>query len=70
MQQALATYKSNLYNYYSLKENLALANEVYDVIRLQYRSGIKILPRGHKCRNRFTNSTNKFLQCIVPVTLK
>jgi outer membrane protein TolC len=39
--QALATYKSNLYNYYSLKENLSLANEVYDVIRLQYRSGIK-----------------------------
>jgi outer membrane protein len=39
--QALATYKSNLYNYNSLKENLALANEVYDVIRLQYRSGIK-----------------------------
>jgi outer membrane protein len=39
--QALATYKSNLYNYTSLKENLALANEVYDVIRLQYRSGIK-----------------------------
>jgi outer membrane protein TolC len=40
-QQALSSYKSNLYNYYSLKENLALANEVYDVIRLQYRAGIK-----------------------------
>jgi Outer membrane protein len=40
-EQALASYKSNLYNYYSLKENLDLANEVYDVIRLQYRSGIK-----------------------------
>jgi outer membrane protein len=40
-QQALATYKSNLYNYYSLKENLSLANEVYEVINLQYRSGIK-----------------------------
>jgi outer membrane protein TolC len=39
--QAMATYKSNLYNYNSLKENLSLANEVYDVIRLQYRSGIK-----------------------------
>lgn len=38
---AMATYKSNLYNYYSLKENLSLANEVYDVIRLQYRSGVK-----------------------------
>ena len=40
-QQALATYKSTLYNYYSLKENLSLANEVYEVINLQYRSGIK-----------------------------
>jgi outer membrane protein TolC len=40
-QQALASYKSNLYNYFSLKENLSLANEVYDVIRLQYRAGIK-----------------------------
>jgi len=40
-QNALATYKSNLYNYYSLKENLALATEVYDVIQLQYRSGVK-----------------------------
>jgi len=40
-QQALSSYKSNLYNYYSLKENLALANEVYEVIRLQYRAGIK-----------------------------
>jgi outer membrane protein TolC len=38
---ALATYKSNLYNFYSLKENLSLATEVYDVIQLQYRSGVK-----------------------------
>ena len=38
---ALADYKSNLYNYYSLKENVSLANEVYDVIQLQYRSGVK-----------------------------
>jgi outer membrane protein TolC len=40
-QEALATYKSNLYNYYSLKDNLSLATEVYDVIQLQYRSGVK-----------------------------
>lgn len=39
--QALASYKSNLANYQALKENLALAREVYDVIQLQYRSGIK-----------------------------
>ena len=40
-QEAMATYKSNLYNYYSLKENLSLASEVYGVIQLQYRSGVK-----------------------------
>ncbi len=40
-QQAMAAYKSNLNDYYSLKENLSLANEVYEVIRLQYRSGVK-----------------------------
>ncbi len=40
-EQALAIYKSNLTNYLSLKENVGLAKEVYDVIQLQYRSGIK-----------------------------
>jgi len=39
--QALAMYKSNLQYYLALKENLALAREVYDVVQLQYRSGIK-----------------------------
>lgn len=40
-QQALAAYKTNLYNYFSQQENVSLAQEVYDVIQLQYRSGIK-----------------------------
>lgn len=39
--QALASYKINLTNYLTLKENVDLAKEVYDVIQLQYRSGIK-----------------------------
>ncbi len=39
--QALASYKSNYYYYISQKENLAVAQEVYDVIQLQYKSGIK-----------------------------
>ena len=38
---AMSNYKGNLANYIALKENLALATEVYDVIQLQYRSGIK-----------------------------
>lgn len=40
-EQALATYKSNLYDYLSQQENVSLAQEVYDVVQLQYRSGIK-----------------------------
>lgn len=39
--QAKASYKSNLANYLALKENLAIAQEVYDVIDLQYKNGIK-----------------------------
>ncbi|MCC6289043.1 MAG: TolC family protein [Chitinophagaceae bacterium] len=38
---ALASYKANLANYIAVKENVALAKEVYDVIQLQYRSGVK-----------------------------
>jgi outer membrane protein TolC len=38
---AMSAYKGNLANYLALKENLALAREVYDVINLQYRSGVK-----------------------------
>jgi outer membrane protein TolC len=38
---ALASYKSNLANYTALKENVALAQEVYDVINMQYLNGIK-----------------------------
>lgn len=39
--QALSNYKGNFANYSALKENLALAKEVYNIIQLQYRSGIK-----------------------------
>ena len=39
--QAMALYKWNLANYEALKENVQLASEVYNVIRLQYQQGIK-----------------------------
>jgi outer membrane protein len=39
--QALTNYKSNLENFKALKENLVLAKEVYEILRFQYRSGIK-----------------------------
>ncbi|QJD97814.1 TolC family protein [Mucilaginibacter robiniae] len=39
--QALANYKSNYSDYQLLKQNVALAKDVYNVISLQYREGIK-----------------------------
>ena len=38
---ALANYKSNYAGYMATKENMVLAKEVYDIIQLQYKSGIK-----------------------------
>jgi outer membrane protein len=40
-ENALATYKSNLFNYFSLRENVELAEDVYKTLDLQYRSGIR-----------------------------
>lgn len=39
--QAMAVYKGNLAAFLALKENVELAKEVYDIIELQYKSGIK-----------------------------
>jgi outer membrane protein TolC len=39
--EALSSYKANLNNYFEQKENLELAQQVYNIIQLQYRSGIK-----------------------------
>jgi outer membrane protein TolC len=38
---ALATYKGSLATYEALRENLVLAEDVYRIVNLQYRSGIK-----------------------------
>jgi outer membrane protein len=37
----LSSYKSDLNNYFEQKENMELARQVYNVIQLQYRAGIK-----------------------------
>ena len=39
--RALSSYKSNLATYLAQKENVELAKEVYDVIQLQYKNGIR-----------------------------
>jgi outer membrane protein len=38
---ALSGYKANLANYLASRDNITLAKEVYDVIQLQYRAGVK-----------------------------
>jgi len=40
-KQALANYKSSMYNLYTMEENKKLAREVYNIVQLQYREGIK-----------------------------
>lgn len=41
-EAAMAVYKSDLNNYLALKENVQLAEDVYNTISLQYKAGIKI----------------------------
>ncbi|MCJ8166293.1 TolC family protein [Pontibacter sp. E15-1] len=40
-QTALANYKSNYFEWLTLRDNMQAAQEVYDIIRLQYDEGIK-----------------------------
>lgn len=40
-EQAMAGYKSNLYNYNVFRENLQLASDVYNTLEVQYKAGIK-----------------------------
>jgi outer membrane protein TolC len=39
--RAMASYKANLASYQAQKENVDLAEEVYNVIQLQYRNGVR-----------------------------
>ncbi|GAA4445318.1 TolC family protein [Pontibacter saemangeumensis] len=40
-QTALANYKSDYYEWVTLRDNMQAAQEVYDIIRLQYDEGVK-----------------------------
>ncbi|WP_118975405.1 TolC family protein [Taibaiella koreensis] len=41
VSQAMAAYKGYLNDFYTLRQNVAIAQEVFNTIELQYRSGIK-----------------------------
>jgi outer membrane protein TolC len=40
-KQAMAAYKSSLYNLHEQGENVGMAREVYDIVKLQYSEGVK-----------------------------
>ena len=67
-EQALSAYKSSLNDYLVLKENLQLANEVYNTIQLQYKSGIKnyleVITAETDLRNAQVNYTNALYQVL------
>lgn len=66
--QSLASYKSNLATYLSLKENVELAQEVYNIIELQYKSGIKtyleVITSETDLRNARINYINALYQLL------
>jgi outer membrane protein TolC len=66
--QALAAYKANLNNYFEQKENLDLAREVYNIIQLQYRAGIKtyleVITANNDLFSAQVNFTNAIFQVL------
>ena len=66
--QALATYKSDLNNYYVLRENLDLARDVFNTIELQYRSGVKayldLITAETDLRTAQTNYSNALYEVL------
>jgi outer membrane protein len=66
--QAMAAYKSSLNNYYVLRENLALARDVYNTIELQYRSGVKayleLITAETDLRNAQSNYSDALYQVL------
>jgi len=66
--QSMAAYKSNLNNYYVLRENLALARDVFNTIELQYRSGVKayleLITAETDLRNAQSNYSDALYQVL------
>ncbi|WP_190277333.1 TolC family protein [Taibaiella lutea] len=66
--QALANYKSNLIEYYNQKTNVELAQDVFNTIELQYKSGIKtyldVITAQTDLRTAELNFTNALYQLL------
>lgn len=67
-EQAMAGYKGNLNDYYTLKENVELARDVYNTVQLQYRAGIKayldVIIAETSLRSAQSNYTNALYQVL------
>jgi len=65
---AMASYKSNLNNYRVLKQNLALAEDVYQTIQLQYKAGTKtyldVITAETDLRTAQTNETEALYEVL------
>jgi outer membrane protein TolC len=66
--QAMATYKSNYNDYLTLKENVQMAQDVYDMLQLQYKEGIKtyldVLVSETELRSAQLNFYNSMYQVL------
>jgi len=65
--QSMASYKSNLNNFFEQRENLSLAREVYNIIMLQYRSGIKTYLDVVTANNDLFNAQINFIDAVFQV---
>jgi outer membrane protein TolC len=63
-QQALANYKSNLYNLYKMQENKQLARDVYNIVKLQYREGVKTYLNVITAESDLRNSEISYLNAL------
>lgn len=68
ISQAMAVYKGYLNDYYTLKENVEIAKDVFNTIELQYKSGIKtyleVITAQTDLRAAELNYTNSLYQLL------
>jgi len=64
---ALAGYKGNLYNLYSLQDNVALAKNVYDIVALQYQQGVVPYLNVITAESNLINSQIGYLNALYSV---
>lgn len=58
-------YRSGRLNFLIAEENVALAREIYDVVQLQYREGIKPFLEVVIAENDYQNSRNRALNALI-----